>query len=99
MFPFSFREYLLYYPENDIQAAFDRYVIEGGMSGSYLYKIKQTQGNTLRASSARPSRRHRHQVQNRKRRPSEHDRRLFDGQYRQQDVYPQDRKHAHLQHL
>ena len=38
MFPFSFREYLLYYPENDIQAAFDRYVIEGGMSGSYLYK-------------------------------------------------------------
>ena len=38
MFPFSFHEYLLYYPENDIQAAFDRYVIEGGMSGSYLYK-------------------------------------------------------------
>ena len=38
LFPFSFREYLLYYPESDIQAAFDRYVIEGGMSGSYLYK-------------------------------------------------------------
>lgn len=38
MFPFSFSEYLTYYPQNDIDAAFDNYVIQGGMSGSYLYK-------------------------------------------------------------
>lgn len=37
MFPFSFAEYLLYYPQNDIDTAFDNYVIAGGMSGSYLY--------------------------------------------------------------
>lgn len=37
MFPFSFREYLQYYPQNDLDAAFDNYVIKGGMSGSYLY--------------------------------------------------------------
>lgn len=38
MFPFSFNEYLTYYPQNDVDAAFDNYVIQGGMSGSYLYK-------------------------------------------------------------
>lgn len=38
MFPFSFNEYLTYYPQNDIDVAFDNYVIQGGMSGSYLYK-------------------------------------------------------------
>lgn len=38
LFPFSFAEYLTYYPQNDIDIAFDNYVSEGGMSGSYLYK-------------------------------------------------------------
>ncbi len=38
LFPFSFAEYLLYYPQNDIDVAFDKYVSAGGMSGSYLYK-------------------------------------------------------------
>lgn len=38
LYPFSFAEYLSYYPQNDIDAAFDNYVSVGGMSGSYLYK-------------------------------------------------------------
>ncbi|MGN0744038.1 MAG: ATP-binding protein [Christensenellales bacterium] len=37
MFPFSFAEYLSYYPQNDIDNAFDNYVSGGGMAGSYLY--------------------------------------------------------------
>lgn len=40
MYPFSFNEYLLYYPQSDIDTAFDNYVIKGGMSGSYLYKTQ-----------------------------------------------------------
>ena len=38
VFPFSFKEYLKYYPSNDIYTAFDKYVTVGGMSGSYLYR-------------------------------------------------------------
>jgi hypothetical protein len=38
VYPFSFTEYLSYYGILDIQVAFDRYIKEGGMSGSYLYK-------------------------------------------------------------
>ena len=38
VFPFSFKEYLKYYPSNDIYTAFEKYVIVGGMSGSYLYR-------------------------------------------------------------
>lgn len=38
LYPFSFAEYLLYYPQSDINAAFDKYVSAGGMAGSYLYK-------------------------------------------------------------
>lgn len=38
VFPFSFKEYLKYYPSNDIYTSFDEYVFSGGMSGSYLYK-------------------------------------------------------------
>lgn len=37
VYPFSFAEYLRYYKISDIQIAFDRYMKEGGMSGSYLY--------------------------------------------------------------
>lgn len=37
LFPFSFVEYLSYYPQNDIDSAFDKYVSAGGMAGSYLY--------------------------------------------------------------
>ena len=38
LYPFSFAEYLLYYPQNDLDTAFDDYVSAGGMAGSYLYK-------------------------------------------------------------
>lgn len=38
LYPFSFSEYLLYYPQSDIDDAFDKYVITGGMAGSYLYR-------------------------------------------------------------
>lgn len=38
LYPFSFSEYLLYYPQSDLDTAFDAYVSDGGMAGSYLYK-------------------------------------------------------------
>ena len=41
VFPFSFSEYLQYYKISDIQTAFERYMKEGGMSGSYLYKEQE----------------------------------------------------------
>lgn len=37
VFPFSFKEYLQYYGYDDQYVALDRYMIEGGMAGSYLY--------------------------------------------------------------
>ena len=37
VYPFSFAEYLKYYPSDDLDKSFDDYVIDGGMSGSYLY--------------------------------------------------------------
>lgn len=39
VFPFSFKEYLLYNEEEDnIDKLFDEYVIKGGLAGSYAYK-------------------------------------------------------------
>lgn len=38
VYPFSFSEYLQYYPSKDIDNSFDEYVRKGGMSGSYLHK-------------------------------------------------------------
>lgn len=37
IYPFSFNEYLDYFGNNDLQESFDKYVIEGGMPGSYIY--------------------------------------------------------------
>lgn len=48
MFPFSFEEYNLYYPNTNIDESFDKYVIEGGMAGSYLYKNKSDTNNYVR---------------------------------------------------
>ena len=41
IFPFSFKEYLKYNEGINIDEAFDKYVREGGMSGSYLYKEEE----------------------------------------------------------
>ena len=41
MYPFSFSEYLRYYPSSQIDESFDNYVRKGGMSGSYLYKSEE----------------------------------------------------------
>lgn len=41
VFPFSFSEYLEYHKMTDIQAAFNSYMKEGGMAGSYLYKEQE----------------------------------------------------------
>lgn len=38
--PFSFSEYRQYFGEQDVQSQFDQYVVEGGLSGSYLYDDK-----------------------------------------------------------
>ena len=37
VYPFSFKEFIDYFEYNDIDEAFDKYLMEGGMSGSYLY--------------------------------------------------------------
>jgi len=38
LYPFSFNEYLKYFPSDNVDDAFDDYVKKGGMAGSYLYK-------------------------------------------------------------
>ncbi len=37
IFPFSFKEFMKYYVLKDHYEAFNRYIIEGGMAGSYAY--------------------------------------------------------------
>ena len=42
VYPFSFKEYLLYHEEcQNIDEAFKKYVLEGGLSGSYVYKTEE----------------------------------------------------------
>lgn len=41
VYPFSFKEYLQYFGYTDKYTAFDKFMIEGGMSGSYLYKDQE----------------------------------------------------------
>ena len=41
VYPFSFTEYVQYFSLSDKYTAFDRYMLEGGMSGSYLYKEQE----------------------------------------------------------
>lgn len=48
VYPFSFKEYQKYYKYQDIQEAFDKYVFEGGMSGSYLYKTQEEKYQYIR---------------------------------------------------
>ena len=37
VYPFSFAEFMDYYNYDDVDKAFDKYVLEGGMAGSYIY--------------------------------------------------------------
>ena len=41
VYPFSFAEYVKYFAYTDLYTAFDKYVCEGGMAGSYVYKNAQ----------------------------------------------------------
>lgn len=41
VYPFSFAEYVHYFGLTDKYSAFDNYMLEGGMSGSYLYKEQE----------------------------------------------------------
>ncbi|MBR2929306.1 MAG: ATP-binding protein [Oscillospiraceae bacterium] len=41
VFPFSFSEYMQYFGHFDKYAAMDKYMIDGGMAGSYLYKNQE----------------------------------------------------------
>ena len=38
VFPFSFKEYLSYFPSENLYGSLTKYITEGGMAGSYLYK-------------------------------------------------------------
>lgn len=39
IYPFSFKEYCRYFSQmTNVQEAFDKYVVEGGLSGSYVYE-------------------------------------------------------------
>lgn len=42
VYPFSFQEFMQYFELTDQYAAFNRYIQEGGMSGSYLYKTPES---------------------------------------------------------
>ncbi len=41
VYPFSFKEYLQYFGYSDKYTAFDKFMLEGGMAGSYLYKDQE----------------------------------------------------------
>lgn len=41
VYPFSFAEYINYFGFTDKYTAFDNYMLEGGMAGSYLYKEQE----------------------------------------------------------
>ena len=47
IYPFSFYEYTKYYSKKDLQEAFDLYLFEGGMSGSYEYKNREEKYNYI----------------------------------------------------
>lgn len=41
IYPFSFKEFVSYYELSDIQEAYRRYLLEGGMPGSYVYHVEK----------------------------------------------------------
>ncbi|MBR5347450.1 MAG: ATP-binding protein [Deltaproteobacteria bacterium] len=47
VFPFSFSEFQQYYELKEPYAAFDRFLLEGGMAGSYLYSDRESKYDYL----------------------------------------------------
>ncbi len=47
VYPFSFAEYVKYFEYDDRYAAFDKYLMEGGMAGSYLYRDQEAKYNYI----------------------------------------------------
>lgn len=47
VYPFSFSEFQQYFKYDNNYDAFDKYVLEGGMSGSYLYKDNEAKYNYI----------------------------------------------------
>ena len=47
IFPFSFKEYMEYFNYKDVDEAFPKYVMEGGMSGSYVYNENKKKYNYI----------------------------------------------------
>lgn len=45
VYPFSYKEFLNYYNIENSDKAFDNYVLEGGLSGAYLYKENEEKYN------------------------------------------------------
>ncbi len=41
VYPFSFSEYLRYFESEEVIPGFDKYYVDGGMSGSYLYQNEE----------------------------------------------------------
>lgn len=48
IYPFSLKEYMTYYGYNNSVEAFKKYVLEGGMAGSYVYDNTQKKHNYLK---------------------------------------------------
>lgn len=48
VFPFSYKEFLEYHELDNNSESYDRYVLEGGFSGSYLYKETNQKYNYIR---------------------------------------------------
>ena len=48
IYPFSFKEYVEYYNPKNFDKAFNNYVIDGGMPGTYLYNNKNDQLDYLK---------------------------------------------------
>lgn len=47
VYPFSFAEYMEYYQKEDTEKAFDQYIKDGGMAGSYAYQGQEEKYNYI----------------------------------------------------
>ena len=47
VYPFSFKEYMQYFKYKDVQEAFEKFIFEGGMSGSYIYNENHKKYNYI----------------------------------------------------